>query len=116
MEDGEFWLGLEKIHQITASENWSLDVELTGNNFYTGNEQKTITLTWTTFRISNEIDGYRLTIGGFQNNGNSNVDEMFNYHNGIGCFPRLTQIMTLIIGIVLMFLEEEEDGGSMRVI
>ena len=83
MEDEEFWLGLEKVHQITTSGKWSLDVELTGRNVYTGNEQKTITLTWKTFEISNEADGYRLTIGEFQNNGNSNVPDRFNYHNGL---------------------------------
>ena len=88
---GEYWLGLENVHQITKTGRYSLDVELTGNNLYTGYVQKTITLSYTTFEISNEADGYRLTIGGFHNNGHSFLNkgnstafpDFLNYHNGM---------------------------------
>ena len=83
IEDEEFWLGLEKVHQITTSEKVSLDIELTGKNYYTDYVQKTITLTWKTFEISNEADGYRLKIGDFQNNGNARALDKLNYHNGM---------------------------------
>ena len=88
---GEYWLGLENVHQITKTGQYSLDVELTGKNPYTEYVQKTITLSYTTFEISNEADGYRLKIGGFHNNGHTflnkghptAIPDFFNYHNGM---------------------------------
>ena len=83
LQTGEFWLGLEKIYQITNSGHYGIDIVLKGRNSLTGYQYKTITLSYKTFRISNEADGYRLTINGFQNNGHSKFSEQFWFHNGM---------------------------------
>ena len=55
----EFWLGNDKVHRLTAADNMTLRVDLEG---FDGN----ITYAeYTTFKVANESDKYRLLIGGY---------------------------------------------------
>ena len=58
-ENGEFWLGNEALHQMTSSTNYMLKVNLTNWDNITKYAVYDI------FRIADEADGYRLTIGGY---------------------------------------------------
>ena len=56
---GEFWLGNENLHRLTAADDVMLRVELEdfdGNITYAE---------YTTFKVADEADKYRLSIGGF---------------------------------------------------
>ena len=57
--DSEFWLGNDKLHRLTAADNMTLRVDLEdfdGNITYAE---------YTTFKVANESDKYRLLIGGY---------------------------------------------------
>ena len=71
---GEFWLGLENIHQITSQGNWSLDVALERNN---GTKQ---VVNFGTFRVGNEASDYTLSIGKFDG-GSTGLSDLGHYHN-----------------------------------
>ena len=71
--NGEFWLGNDAIHQITFSANYTLKIYLTDWDNVTKYAM------YDTFRIANEADGYRLTIGGFFGDAG---DSMIIHHNG----------------------------------
>ena len=56
---GEFWLGNDNLHRLTASDDVMLRVDLEdfdGNITYAE---------YTTFQIANEADKYRIAIGGY---------------------------------------------------
>ena len=56
---GEFWLGNDKLHRLTAADNMTLRVDLEdfdGNITYAE---------YTTFKVADEGDKYRLLIGGY---------------------------------------------------
>ena len=56
---GEFWLGLEKLHQWTKTKPFELRIDITTTKnarFYAK---------YRNFRISSERDGYRLQVGAF---------------------------------------------------
>ena len=55
----EYWLGNDAIHQITSSANYTLKIYLTDWDNVTKYAM------YDTFRIADEADGYRLTIGGY---------------------------------------------------
>ena len=57
--DGEFWLGLEKVHQITQSGNWVLRVDLEDFN---GDTAYAI---YVSFQIGDAASNYRLSIGSY---------------------------------------------------
>ena len=57
--NGEFWLGNDNLHRLTTAENVSLRVDLEdfdGNITYAE---------YTTLRVANESDKYRLLVGGY---------------------------------------------------
>ncbi|KAI4898804.1 hypothetical protein NFI96_029820, partial [Prochilodus magdalenae] len=60
---GEYWLGLENIHQLTRRRRYELRVDLEdfeGNKVYAQ---------YSTFSVGSEADGYRLHVGGFTDGG-----------------------------------------------
>ena len=72
--NGNFWLGLEKIHRITAKDSRHiLRVEVRHKNGKNGYAK------YTTFRVSDESDKYRLTVGGYS----GNAGDSLAYHNGM---------------------------------
>lgn len=68
----EFWLGNEKIHNLTTGEKYQLRIELQDWN----NETKYAT--YTTFNLGNEASSYKLVIGGYSGTAG---DSMI-YNNG----------------------------------
>ena len=57
--EGEFWLGNDNLHRLTATDNVTLRVDLEdfdGNKTYAE---------YTTFKVAGEADKYRLLIGGY---------------------------------------------------
>ena len=53
---GEFWLGNDKLHHLTATDDVMLRVDLNGNTAYTE---------YTTFKVADEGDKYWLLIRGY---------------------------------------------------
>lgn len=69
--NGEFWLGNDNLHRLTAADNVTLRVDLEdfdGNITYAE---------YTTFKVADEGDKYRLLVGGY--NGTAG-DSMTYYH------------------------------------
>ena len=67
--NGEFWLGNDNLHRLTASANMVLRVDLED---YEGNRRYA---EYTTFFVADESDNYRLTIDGYSGTaGDSLVD------------------------------------------
>jgi hypothetical protein len=56
---GEFWLGLDHIHRITASRKYRLRIDLED---FAGNKRFA---EYSSFRVGNERDNYRLKIGSY---------------------------------------------------
>ena len=57
--NGEFWLGNDNLHRLTATDDVVLRVDLEdfdGNKTYAE---------YTTFKVAGEADNYRLLIGGY---------------------------------------------------
>lgn len=79
MESKFFWLGLDKIHDLTKTGAYSLEVILMkeGN---CGNCRNN-SLTWSTFSVADEANNYRLSVGGF-NKGSTALDDKLQYNNG----------------------------------
>ena len=75
VEDKNYWIGLEKMHNITGSDLYGLELHLKDD------EQKVIILKWKKFRVMNEKDKYRLYVSEFQA-GTSGLADRFSYHNG----------------------------------
>ena len=70
--NSNFWLGLEKIHRLTAKNSrTTLRVEVRHRNGKKGYTK------YTTFRVSDESDKYRLTVGGYSENAGNSLA----YHN-----------------------------------
>ncbi|KAI8510261.1 Fibrinogen- domains (FReDs) [Branchiostoma belcheri] len=57
-KNGEYWLGNENIHLLTASANYRLRIDMTDW------DDQTRYMEYNTFRVAGESDWYRLTIGG----------------------------------------------------
>ena len=73
--NGNFWLGLEKLHQLAAPGKGAiLRVDLNHSDL-PGLRYAEYSL----FEISSESDGYRLTIGGYS----GNAGDSLAYHNNI---------------------------------
>ncbi|XP_035824276.1 angiopoietin-related protein 7 [Aplysia californica] len=68
---GNFWLGLEKIHQLTSQGRYELrfDLAFEGKSYYARYDN---------FKLSGESDNYRIQISGFT----GNVSDNMAYHNG----------------------------------
>ena len=72
--NGNFWLGLEKIHRLTAKDSRAtLRVGVHHRNGKNGHAK------YTTFRVSAESDKYRLTVGGYSGNAGNSLA----YQNGM---------------------------------
>ena len=59
---GEHWLGNDKLHTITSLKNYQLRVDLVDSG---GSSYHAL---YDRFRISNEADKYRLTLGSYSGN------------------------------------------------
>ena len=57
--NGEFWLGNDHLHRLTAADNVTLRVDLED---FDGNKTHAA---YTTFKVADEADKYRLLIGGY---------------------------------------------------
>ena len=57
---GNFWLGNEKLHLLTSNRTYTVMFELKRN----GDDTKYYA-TYSTFKIANEEEKYRITISGF---------------------------------------------------
>ena len=63
---GEYWLGNEVLHQLTANKSFKLEINMTGWNGLTK------FAIYDTFSLADEADGYRLYLGSYNGNaGNS---------------------------------------------
>ncbi|XP_012942826.1 ficolin-1, partial [Aplysia californica] len=69
--DGNFWFGLEKVHQLTNQGQYELrfDFEYEGTNYYA---------TYSSFSLDGEPDNYKIRMSGFS----GNLRDRINYHNG----------------------------------
>jgi len=57
--NGEFWLGLDKIHRLTSSDTFKLRVDLEDW------QGETRFAEYTSFTIANEANKYRLSLGSY---------------------------------------------------
>ena len=74
--NGEFWLGLDKIHRLTASRNKKLRVDLEAT--------ATILLAeYSSFAVANEKAKYQLTVGGYSGENSPQMTA-----NGLGVISR----------------------------
>nr|CAB3245529.1 ficolin-1-like [Phallusia mammillata] len=71
--EGEFWLGLDKIHELTSGQNCKLKVKMTGFDAATAYAQ------YSSFAIDDESDNYRLHVSGFS----GTAGDSFALHNGM---------------------------------
>ena len=69
--NGEFWLGLNKIHHLTTSSS-SLRVDLEDFN---GNKRFA---KYSVFSVANAVTQYKLSVGGYS----GNAGDSFSYHSG----------------------------------
>ncbi|XP_077969307.1 ficolin-3-like [Styela clava] len=72
--DGEFWLGLRTLHQITSHGNFQLRIDLvlqSGSVKYAE---------YSTFAVGNENSKFRLTVSGYS----GDTDDRMTYHSGHG--------------------------------
>ncbi|XP_051276091.1 microfibril-associated glycoprotein 4-like isoform X2 [Dicentrarchus labrax] len=70
---GEYWLGLENIHQLTRQRNYELLVNM--EDF----DGKKVFARYSSFSVDAECDGYQLHVSGFTNGG---AEDSLTYHNG----------------------------------
>ena len=69
---GEYWIGNDIIHQLTIHDTYTLKIVLTDWNNATGYAEYSI------FKVADETDGYRLTIGGYS----GTAGDSMAFHNG----------------------------------
>ena len=74
--DGEFWIGLNNIYQLTNQQEVELQLSVWNDS------QTSITWNYQTFHISDSDDKYRLNISRGVTFGNDKRDFLFNLHNG----------------------------------
>ncbi|KAM3864465.1 uncharacterized protein ACN63O_012379 [Diretmus argenteus] len=70
---GEYWLGLENIHLLTLRKSYELRVDM--EDF----EGMKVYVRYSSFSVSAEQDGYRLTLSGFTDGG---AGDSMDIHNG----------------------------------
>ena len=70
-----YWIGLEQMHKLTSTEDWTLEVVL--ENDY---GQRDV-VSYGTFKVGDSADNYRLTISNY-NSGTTDLEDLFLYHNG----------------------------------
>ena len=74
--NSEFWLGNDKIHQLTSRGSHSFQFV-----FYYGIERKLSNGTYGRFQVANETDNYRIEVSQFIG---GNGGDAFSPHNGMG--------------------------------
>lgn len=70
---GDFWLGNDFLHQMTTSNDYALRIDMwdsLGKYSY---------VEYSTFRVLDEIDNYRLVLSGYR----GNASDAMEYHNGM---------------------------------
>lgn len=70
--NGEFWLGLRTLHQLTKSDEYELRIDIgdwLGNNYYA---------TYSTFQVGPAFLGYNLSVNGYS----GNAGDSLSYHSG----------------------------------
>ncbi|XP_005101289.3 tenascin-R [Aplysia californica] len=69
---GNFWLGLEKVHQLTSQERYELrfDLKFQGKNYFASYDN---------FSLSGETENYKIHLSGFS----GNASDSMAYHNGM---------------------------------
>uniref|UniRef100_A0A3B4CPR3 Fibrinogen C-terminal domain-containing protein n=1 Tax=Pygocentrus nattereri TaxID=42514 RepID=A0A3B4CPR3_PYGNA len=72
-KNGEYWLGLESLYQLTSKRKYELRVDL--EDFEGGK----VYAQYSTFSVDSEVNGYKLTVAGFINGGGG---DSLTYHNG----------------------------------
>ncbi|KAL7851921.1 hypothetical protein SRHO_G00177060 [Serrasalmus rhombeus] len=72
-KNGEYWLGLENLYQLTSKRNYELRVDLEDFEGVTAYAQ------YSTFSVDSEVNGYKLRVGGFINRG---AGDSLGLHNG----------------------------------
>ncbi|XP_032440070.1 microfibril-associated glycoprotein 4-like [Xiphophorus hellerii] len=60
---GEYWLGLDNIHELTRDQNYELMVDMED---FEGNKKFAL---YSSFKVDAECDGYLLHVSGFNNKG-----------------------------------------------
>ncbi|XP_050983079.1 microfibril-associated glycoprotein 4 [Labeo rohita] len=73
-KDGEYWLGLEFLYQLTSKYQYKLRVDV--EDF----EGKKAYAVYESFSVGSEADGYKLHVSGFLNGG---AGDSLSYHNGM---------------------------------
>ncbi|KAL6482446.1 hypothetical protein MHYP_G00105260 [Metynnis hypsauchen] len=71
--NGEHWLGLENLYQLTSKRKYELRVDL--EDF----EGAKVFAKYSTFSVASEVNGYKLTVGGFIDGG---AGDSLTQHNG----------------------------------
>ena len=66
---GEFWLGNKNFNRLTAADDVILRVDLED---FDGNRTNA---EYTTFKVADEVDKYRLLIGGYSGTAGDSMDE-----------------------------------------
>ncbi|XP_005104278.1 fibrinogen C domain-containing protein 1-A [Aplysia californica] len=68
---GNFWFGLEKVHQLTSQDKYELriDMKYEGDDYYAK---------YKNFKLSGESEKYKIQLSGFS----GNVDDKMSYHDG----------------------------------
>ncbi|XP_050964075.1 microfibril-associated glycoprotein 4-like [Labeo rohita] len=72
--EGEYWLGLENMYELTHNRNYMLRVDL--EDF----EGRKAFALYSSFSVGPEADGYRLQVSGFRNKGGAG--DSLTHHNG----------------------------------
>ena len=72
--DGEFWIGLNNIYQLTNQQEVELQLSVWNDS------ETSITWNYQTFRISGPENNYNLTVGG--GTGDGDGSDALAYHNG----------------------------------
>ncbi|XP_039265587.2 fibrinogen-like protein A [Styela clava] len=70
-KDGEFWLGLKTIHQITSLRSYKLRIDLTFKNGAVKYAQ------YSSFVVGSELDKFKLTVSGYS----GTAGDKMTYHN-----------------------------------
>lgn len=73
IQQNSYWMGLEKIHQLTKSGDYGLEVTLKRDGTIK-------TINYDSFKISGEEDKFRLSLSGFKP-GTSGLPDHLQYHN-----------------------------------
>ena len=75
--NGEFWLGLNKIHRLTQAANTTLRVDLA--DF----EGQTRYAKYTTFQVLDSSTKYQLNVGGYSGDAGDSMNPSAQGHNGM---------------------------------